>query len=217
MSGRPGYRSLMLEIDRGQQPLYTLGSPRRNSRHPSMPIMWGHPGRGLRVRPAGIVAAFAGGCASCRMRHRSRSAPVGMRAVWSPVGRRIPTATRHSPSADDRRQPRLDSGGGAGHHASPDGIRRMTTRLALGAVLIVGCLLSAPGAAAQPYPGCPFIRGVPLGVCSNSPGVPGFTPGFTLTPGVPGTWGPDGIYTPVKGDSHRTNRFHTDPNSRPAR
>ncbi len=92
----------------------------------------------------------------------------------------------------------------------------MTTRLAVRGLLIVAFLLSAPGAAAQPYPGCPFVRGVPLGICSNSPGVPGFTPGFTLTPGVPGTWGPDGTYTPIKGDYHRTNRLQTEQHTRSA-
>ena len=53
-------------------------------------------------------------------------------------------------------------------------------------------------AGAEPYPGCPFRTYVVYSVCSDNPGVPGFTPGFTLTPGVPGTFGPQGIYTPVQ-------------------
>lgn len=53
-------------------------------------------------------------------------------------------------------------------------------------------------AEAQPYPGCPFKTGGIYNVCSDNPGVPGLTLGFTLTEGVPGTWGPDGIYTPIE-------------------
>lgn len=70
------------------------------------------------------------------------------------------------------------------------------------AVLAVVGSLNAPAAVAEPYPGCPFVSGVPGSVCSENPRVPGLTPGFTLTEGVPGTWGPDGIYTPIQGDSH---------------
>ncbi len=65
--------------------------------------------------------------------------------------------------------------------------------------IIAGSVLSPALASAEPYPGCPFKIPVTYHVCSERPGVPGFTPGFTLTPGVPGTWGPDGMYTPVQG------------------
>lgn len=51
---------------------------------------------------------------------------------------------------------------------------------------------------AQPYPGCPFPTHTVYSVCSEDPGVPGWTLGFTLTEGVPGTWGPDGLYTPIQ-------------------
>lgn len=53
-------------------------------------------------------------------------------------------------------------------------------------------------AQAEPYPGCPFATAAPPNVCSKMPGVPGFTPGFSMTPRLPGTWGPDGIYTPIQ-------------------
>ena len=39
----------------------------------------------------------------------------------------------------------------------------------------------------------------PPGLCSDAPGIPGFTPGFSIVPGVPGTWGPTGAYTPIQG------------------
>jgi len=69
----------------------------------------------------------------------------------------------------------------------------------LGSVGLLG-LLGVPDAGAQPYPGCPFKTYTAYSVCSDIPGVPGFTPGFTLTPGVPGTIGPQGLYTPIQGD-----------------
>ena len=70
--------------------------------------------------------------------------------------------------------------------------------LILGSVGLLA-LLGVPDAGAQPYPGCPFKTYTVYSVCSDIPGVPGFTPGFTLTPGVPGTIGPQGIYTPIQG------------------
>lgn len=64
------------------------------------------------------------------------------------------------------------------------------------AVIVGACVGGAARANATTF--CPYQP--PPGVCSYSPGVPGFTPGFTLTPDVPGTWGPTGIYTPIQGD-----------------
>ncbi|MGB0971071.1 MAG: hypothetical protein ACPGVG_08935 [Mycobacterium sp.] len=75
----------------------------------------------------------------------------------------------------------------------------MMTKIFLVALTVLGAVVTAPVASAQPYPGCPFLRPTVYNVCSERPGVPGFTPGFTLTEGVPGTWGPDGIYTPIQG------------------
>jgi len=72
--------------------------------------------------------------------------------------------------------------------------------LAIMAGVFAAAYFGAQSAKAMPYPGCPFDRHTTYNVCSESPGVPGFTPGFTLTPGVPGTWGPDGIYTPIQGN-----------------
>lgn len=80
-----------------------------------------------------------------------------------------------------------------------------------GAAIVVGVSVglafgNAGEAAAQPvpgpYPGCPFEIPTTYNVCSKRPGVPGFTPGFTLTEGVPGTWGPQGIYTPRRDPSY---------------
>lgn len=68
----------------------------------------------------------------------------------------------------------------------------------LGSAGLIGVLAGAWDAGAQPYPGCPFTTHTTYSVCSDNPGVPGFTLGFTLTPGVPGTFGPDGIYTPIQ-------------------
>ncbi|MGD9621222.1 MAG: hypothetical protein AB7G47_21315 [Mycolicibacterium sp.] len=65
------------------------------------------------------------------------------------------------------------------------------------ALAVLGALMAAPVASAQPYPGCPFKIPITYNVCSERPGVPGFTPGFTLTEGVPGIRGPDGLYTPI--------------------
>ena len=74
----------------------------------------------------------------------------------------------------------------------------MVKLLILGSAGLLG-LLGVSDAGAQPYPGCPFKTYTVYSVCSDNPGVPGFTPGFTLTPGVPGTFGPQGIYTPIQG------------------
>ena len=63
---------------------------------------------------------------------------------------------------------------------------------------LAALLAAAAPAGAEPYPGCPFETHTVYSVCSDNPGVPGFTPGFTLTPGVPGTFGPQGIYTPIQ-------------------
>ena len=78
----------------------------------------------------------------------------------------------------------------------------MVKLVALGSIGLLGLLglLGVPYAGAQPYPGCPFKTYTVYSVCSDNPGVPGFTPGFTLTPGVPGTFGPQGLYTPIQGD-----------------
>lgn len=70
-----------------------------------------------------------------------------------------------------------------------------TTLLALAGIFT---LLAAPIANSQPYPGCPWISGVPQSVCSTNPPVPGLTPGYNVQDGVPGTWGPSGIYTPIQ-------------------
>lgn len=65
--------------------------------------------------------------------------------------------------------------------------------------LVVGAEVGlAARADAQPYPNCPFETYVVYDVCSDTPGVPGLTPGFTLQEGVPGTWGPRGNYTPIQ-------------------
>ncbi len=58
-------------------------------------------------------------------------------------------------------------------------------------------VLTAPVGSAQPYPGCPWVSGNPMSICSTTPPVPGLTPGFVMQDGVPGTWGPSGIYTPI--------------------
>ena len=71
-----------------------------------------------------------------------------------------------------------------------------TTRLMLCALVIGAQIGFAARAGAEPYPNCPFKTYVVYDVCSDFPGVPGLTPGFTLVEGVPGTWGPRGIYTP---------------------
>lgn len=68
----------------------------------------------------------------------------------------------------------------------------------LGSIAGIAMLCGATEAAAQPYPGCPFETHTIYSVCSDDPGVPGVTPGFSLTPGVPGTFGPQGIYTPMQ-------------------
>lgn len=68
-------------------------------------------------------------------------------------------------------------------------------RLWLCSVLIGGCVGFASRANATTF--CPYQP--PPGVCSESPGIPGFTPGYSPVPGVPGTWGPTGLYTPVQG------------------
>ena len=78
----------------------------------------------------------------------------------------------------------------------------MVKRVALGSIGLLG-ILGVPDAGAQPYPGCPFKTYTVYSVCSDNPGVPGFTPGFTLTPGVPGTFRPQGLYTPIQGDPGR--------------
>lgn len=77
-----------------------------------------------------------------------------------------------------------------------------TIVLFMNAIAIGSQIGFAVRAEAQPYPGCPFKTGTTFSVCSDNPGVPGLTPGFTLVQGVPGTIGPDGIYTPVQ-DSRR--------------
>lgn len=65
--------------------------------------------------------------------------------------------------------------------------------------LAIGCQVGfAMRAEAQPYQGCVFTTTVVYDVCSDTPGVPGFTPGFTLVEGIPGTWGPRGMYTPIQ-------------------
>lgn len=75
----------------------------------------------------------------------------------------------------------------------------MSRLLFICTVGLVGWVTGIADARAQPYPGCPFVTYTVYSVCSERPGVPGFTPGFTLTPGVPGTFGPQGTYTPVQG------------------
>ena len=75
----------------------------------------------------------------------------------------------------------------------------MVKLVALGSMGLLS-ILGVPDAGAQPYPGCPFKTYTVYSVCSDNPGVPGFTPGFTLTPGVPGTFGPQGLYTPIQGE-----------------
>jgi len=76
---------------------------------------------------------------------------------------------------------------------------RFLSPMAAGVLAVgLGLLSGPPVAGAQPYPGCPFTTYTVFSVCSDNPGVPGFTPGFTLTPGVPGTFGPQGLYTPVQ-------------------
>lgn len=77
---------------------------------------------------------------------------------------------------------------------------RFIVFLAITAGVFAAVYLGMKSASAMPYPGCPINTGGTYNVCSENPGVPGFTPGFTLTPGVPGTWGPDGIYTPIQGN-----------------
>ncbi|MCH9703136.1 MAG: hypothetical protein K0U76_17450 [Actinomycetia bacterium] len=74
----------------------------------------------------------------------------------------------------------------------------MSRLLLICTVGLVACVTGIAAAQAQPYPGCPFVTYTVYSVCSERPGVPGFTPGFTLTPGVPGTFGPQGNYTPVQ-------------------
>lgn len=59
-------------------------------------------------------------------------------------------------------------------------------------------LASAPVAQADPYPGCPWVSGLPMSICAQNPPVPGLTPGFVMQDGVPGTWGPSGLYTPCQ-------------------
>lgn len=73
----------------------------------------------------------------------------------------------------------------------------MTKRL-LAILAAIAALLAAPNAYADPYPGCPWVSGLPGNICSDSPPVPGYTPGFVMRDGVPGTWGPSGIYTPIQ-------------------
>lgn len=63
----------------------------------------------------------------------------------------------------------------------------MSRSLLVCTVGLVGWVAGIADAQAQPYPGCPFVTYTVYSVCSERPGVPGFTPGFTLTPGVPGT------------------------------
>lgn len=70
--------------------------------------------------------------------------------------------------------------------------------LMLQALLIGTQIGFAFRAEAEPYPGCPFKTYTAYSVCSDTPGVPGFTPGFTLVEGVPGTIGPQGLYTPIQ-------------------
>lgn len=65
---------------------------------------------------------------------------------------------------------------------------------------IIGASIgSMADAQAQPYPGCPWVSGVPGNICSENPPVPGLTPGYNVNDHVPGTWGPSGIYTPIQG------------------
>lgn len=73
--------------------------------------------------------------------------------------------------------------------------------LLLNAVAIGAQVGFATRVEAQPYPNCPFKTYVVYDVCSDNPGVPGLTPGFTLQEGVPGTWGPRGMYTPIQDGS----------------
>lgn len=75
--------------------------------------------------------------------------------------------------------------------------RRSAAATLLLSALAIGAQIGfAARVGAEPYPNCPFVTTVTYDVCSQTPGVPGLTPGFTLTEGVPGTWGPRGIYTP---------------------
>jgi hypothetical protein len=64
---------------------------------------------------------------------------------------------------------------------------------------LFAAVVSASPVSAEPYPGCPWVSGMVRSICSDTPPVPGLTPGFSMTEGVPGTWGPNGIYTPIQG------------------
>lgn len=71
-------------------------------------------------------------------------------------------------------------------------------KILLTIVAAIAALLVAPAAQAAPNPGCPWLSGLPGSYCSSNPNVPGLTPGYNSQDGVPGTWGPSGIYTPIQ-------------------
>lgn len=78
-------------------------------------------------------------------------------------------------------------------------VKKSATAVLMLSAIEIGTLIGLSiRANAQPYPGCPFKTSVVFDVCSDYPGVPGLTPGFTLVEGVPGTFGPRGMYTPIQ-------------------
>lgn len=78
-------------------------------------------------------------------------------------------------------------------------IAALITAAIIGALFSIHKLATVEIVVAQPNPGCGFVSAVPWSPCySLNPPQPGVFPNWTVTDGIPGTWGPNG-YSPIQG------------------